>query len=270
MLNEPDKQAENQPIEVRCYFVRERNALLVRGQFPLMYTDYYLHLMQHGIKYEEQHDTLLKNTFSALTLHLASRPWGETTAWTLNFQAPLINVFAAGSNRTGGITGRVFTEDVKKSERQTLHSQTTDDGGSLRNSVIEIKGLDIFHAVEDYYLQSEQRPAKLYDLGDEDFVMISAQPECDLDWFESLDSDKVRDIDTAETLSLLEKREYKFDCGCSEERFFPMFATLPEEDRDHVFADVGMAVVTCPRCGAKIPVSRENFEKFMADEKTDG
>ena len=34
MLNDPSKEAENEPIEVRCYFVRERNALLVRGIFP--------------------------------------------------------------------------------------------------------------------------------------------------------------------------------------------------------------------------------------------
>ncbi len=33
--------------EIRCYFVRKRNCLLVRGRFSGMYMDYYLHLMQH-------------------------------------------------------------------------------------------------------------------------------------------------------------------------------------------------------------------------------
>ena len=37
-------------VELRSYFVRKRNALLVRGRFSPMYLDYYLHLMQHGIR----------------------------------------------------------------------------------------------------------------------------------------------------------------------------------------------------------------------------
>ena len=77
MLNDPAKESENIPIEIRCYFVRERNALLTRGQFGSLYMDYYLHLMQHGLKNEDQPDQLLKDGLAALTLHLASRPWAE-------------------------------------------------------------------------------------------------------------------------------------------------------------------------------------------------
>jgi hypothetical protein len=40
---EPDLSA----VELRSYFVRKRNALLVRGRFSPLYLDYYLHLMLH-------------------------------------------------------------------------------------------------------------------------------------------------------------------------------------------------------------------------------
>lgn len=264
MLNEPDKQSENEPVEVRCYFVRERNALLVRAQFTPLFTDYYLHLMQHKIRYEGESDLLLKNTLSALTLHLASRPWGEAAAWTLNFQDPLINVFATGSNRSGTLTGRVFDESVKKADKQTFHAQITEDGGSLRKSVIEIKGLDAFRAVEEFYKQSEQRRARIFELEEEDLVMITAQPQCDMEWFDALDLEAVKNIDQSETLSLLEKRVYRFDCGCSEEKFFNRLENLTPDDVDHVFSKEGFAEVICPRCGAKVILSREHFAAYIS------
>src|SRR6056297_1594322 len=101
MLNDPDKEAAPEPIEIRCYFVRERNALAVRGEFSSIYTDYYLHLMQHRIRYGEEQDNILKDGLAAMTLHLASRPWNEAVAWTINWQDPLQNIFLTGSNRLG-------------------------------------------------------------------------------------------------------------------------------------------------------------------------
>ena len=37
--------------KIESIYVRHRNALMVRGQFTPIYTDYYLHLMQHGIRH---------------------------------------------------------------------------------------------------------------------------------------------------------------------------------------------------------------------------
>ena len=43
------KETQDSNIEVRCYFVRDRNALAVRANFAPAYLDHYLHLMQHEI-----------------------------------------------------------------------------------------------------------------------------------------------------------------------------------------------------------------------------
>ncbi|MEM7387701.1 MAG: disulfide bond chaperone, partial [Verrucomicrobiota bacterium] len=110
-------------IEARSYFVRQRNALAIRCHFSPLYTDHYLHLMQHGIKLDPELDLLLKEALAAFTLHLVARPIRETIAWTLNFQDPLCNLFVTGGSLKQRVVGRVFTEDVKQGGENTFFSQ---------------------------------------------------------------------------------------------------------------------------------------------------
>ncbi len=93
-------------LEVRTSFVRNRNALLARADFGELFVDYYLHLGAHGLRLEPAIDALFKRALAAFTLHCASRPRNELTAWTVNFQEPLLNLFLAGDNGTGAVTGR--------------------------------------------------------------------------------------------------------------------------------------------------------------------
>lgn len=269
MLNDPDKESETESIEIRCYFVRERNALLVRGEFSPIYTDFYLHLMQHQIRYQEAQDQQLKDALATLTLHLASRPWNEATAWTLNTRNPRQNLFVTGSNRQGNITGRIFTEDVRDTEKDLFYSQVTADGQSARQSVVEIEEEnDIFEIAESYYKQSEQRTGRFFRHDVEDFVFVTAQPDCDMPWLLSLTDEKIRTIDQEETLSLLETRHYRFDCGCSPGRLFPIVAGMSDSTIDEVFAGKEVIAAGCPRCGAKYTLTREALEAFQSQENS--
>ena len=265
MLNNPEKISENSPLVIRCYFVRNRNALAVSGRFGSLYMDYYLHLMQHDIRNDERPDQWLKDGLAALTLHLASRPRGEAAAWTVNLQDPLLNLFVTGSNRQGNVTGRVFTENIKKGETNQFISQLTNDGAPLRQSTVEFDAIDVFGVVENYYHQSEQRPARYFRHGEEDFVMVTAQPDCDLAWFESLDDAAVRRLDGEEELSLLETRQYRFDCGCSVERIYPIIAGMPESAISDLFTEEGNAVAGCPRCGAQFELTLAGLEAHRND-----
>lgn len=75
--------------------------------------------MQHGIQPPEALDQMLKDTLAALALHLCSRPHDETTAWTIHVKEPQrANLFVTGSTNPGRVTGRVFTEDVKRKARR--------------------------------------------------------------------------------------------------------------------------------------------------------
>lgn len=266
MLNNPEKESDPEPMEVRCYFVRERNALLVRGEFSPVYTDFYLHLMQHQLKYEDGLDDWLKDGLAALTLHLASRPWNESVAWTLSWQKPLQNLFVTGSNRDGGITGRVFTEDVRERDNNLFISQTMREGEEPRQSMIEVEQPNLFSVAEIFYEQSEQREARFFRVDEEDFVLVTAQPDCDVDWLKSLNDEKIRTIDESETLSLLEKREYRFLCGCSPERIFPIVANMSPKSLDEMFGDTEVIPAGCPRCGARYTITREALEAYIKDQ----
>lgn len=267
MLNDPNKESENEPIEVRCYFVRNRNALLVRGDFGTIYRDYYLHLMQHGIKYPGKQDTILKEALAGLALHLASRPRNEAIAWTLSWRAPLYNLFVTGSNTAGNITGRIFTENVKEQAANLFFAQVSAPGQPPRQSTIEVRSDNFFTTVEDYYQLSEQRPARIFRYGEEDFVMMSAQPGCDLDWFHANTDESIRELDRNEELSLLETRYFSFDCGCSLFKLLPVIGGLSKETRDEVFGeDGGPAIINCPRCGASYAMTREMLEIYLEKE----
>ena len=255
---------DNKPsdIPVHCLFVRHRNALLVRAAFEPLYVDHYLHLMQHGIHIEPRLDLMLKDALAAMTLHLASRPWGEISAWTLHFQDPMFNLFTTGDSRLGNVIGRVFTENVRDSGTSLFLAQTNEFPKPARRSIVEFEGTELFPIVEEFYRQSEQRPARLFDLGDESYALVSAQPDCDLEWLESLDADAVRVLDATEELSLLEMRAYHYDCGCSMERVMPALSPLGPTDLDEIFEEGHPLKVTCPRCAAIFEVTRQDIERF--------
>ena len=242
---------------VESIFVRHRNALLVRGQFTPIYTDYYLHLMQHGIRPPVELDQMLKDTLAMLVLHLVARPWAESVAWTANLRAPRINLFVTGSSFEEAITGRVFTEDVREPDRNFFYSQTTTpESKQARLSTLEIEGKDPIVWLSQYYDQSEQRPARAFRLEDENFAIVAAQPDCDLEWLASLDAAAVAQITATEETTLLESRRFRFHCGCTLDKILPILGGW--KDRlDELFEDDEFINIQCPRCAAKYHVTRE-------------
>ena len=251
-------------IEVRTYFVRGRNALVARADFGELYVDYYLHQGQHGYQHEPTHDAMLKEALAALTLHSASRPWTESWAWTIHFAKPLLNLFVTGDNRRGMIVGQLFTENVKADDRGRFIADMVRERGEPRRSVVEFEGSEVFPTVEHFYTQSEGRPARYFRHGPEDFVMISAQPQCDVAWLESLDDEAARALDQTETLSLLETRLYRWECGCSQERMLAVLGPMMRNDPEGLFGAEEVLRISCPRCGARHVVTREALEAYVS------
>lgn len=259
-----DPEIENSRVEVRSYFVRHRNALLVRAEFSPIYVDYYLHLMQHSLKPAPEDDALLKDALAAMALHATSKPWKQTIAWTLHFEDPLLNLFVTGDSIGEYVVGRVFSDGVKEKGHGLFYSQVMSAQDPTRQSNIEITGRDVFAAVEQYYEQSEQLRGRIFRYSEEDIVMISAQPQCDLEWLESLDDEAVRELDQQEELSLLEVRRFRFDCGCSVDKIFPALVPLIKRDgMDAFFAGDAFLKTDCPRCGAAFQITREDIEAFL-------
>jgi len=257
----------DQGLEVRTYFARGRNALVARAEFSELYAALYLHQMDYDLRLQPAQDQLLRDALAAVTLHCAGRPLHETVAWTVNFQSPLVNIFAAGDNRLGTVIGNAFTENIKHAPSNLFYADTIGDNQQARRSMIEFEGGDFFTAVEKFYRQSEQRPARFFRHAEEDIVMIAAQPDCDMAWLESLDVETVRRLDQDVELALLEQRHYRFECGCNQDRMLDMLVPVMRRQPEDLFQNEEVIRVHCPRCGARHTITRESLEARLAAEK---
>lgn len=251
-------------LEIRSYFVRGRNALVARADFGELYVDYYLHQGQHGYQHAPEHDGMLKEALAAMALHCASRPRNESAAWTIHFEQPRLNLFVTGNSQLGTVVGQLFTENVRDKGHNLFVADVVQAGEPPRRSAVDFTGTSVFAAAEHYYAQSEQRPARFFHFGPEDFVFVSAQPQCDLAWLESLDDDAIRHLDETETLSLLERRSYRWECGCTQDRMFAVLASVMRTDPDGLFGDDPSLRMSCPRCGARHTITREALEAYLA------
>ncbi len=265
------RMSESKPInpaesglEVRTHFVRNRNVLVARADFSELYVDYYLHLGEQKIMVAPEHDAIFKRALAAFVLHCASRPWKEMVAWTMNFQEPLVNVFLTGDNETGAITGRVFAEDVRQLEQNVFYVDVVKVGEPKRRSAVNFSGADPLVAVEAFYAQSEQRPGRLFQLGEEEFALVAEHPDCDVAWMQALTVERMRELDKTETLSLMEKRIYRWHCGCNQERMMEVLAPVMRQDAEGLFGDGQKIEIRCPRCAARHAITREAMEAFVA------
>lgn len=251
-------------LEVRTYYVRNRNAMVARADFGDLFVDYYLHLSTNQIHVSPEHDEMFKRGLAAFTLHCGSRPWNEIIAWTINFQQPLVNLFLTGDNDTGAVTGRVFSENVKEGPHNLFFSDVVRGTQPKRRSMVTFDGSDPIAAVEKFYAQSEQRGARYFQLGEEEWVMVTEHPDCDLEWFNSLTTEKLHALDTSDTLVLLERRIHRWHCGCNQDRMMEVLAPTMKHDPEALFGDDAKIEIRCPRCGARHTVTREAMEAFIS------
>ncbi len=252
-------------LELRTYYVRGRNVLVARADFGALFVDYYLHLGAQRMRPAPEHDAMFKRALAVFVLHCASRPWNEMTAWTINFQSPRVNLFLTGDNDTGAVTGRVFDENVKELPENIFYADVVRDRQPARRSAVNFAGTDPIAAVEKFYAQSEQRPARVFQLGEEDFALIGEHPDCDTAWFQALTTEAVRELDRTETLSLLERRIYRWHCGCNQGRMLQVLAPAMRADAEGLFGGDAKIEIRCPRCGGRHTVTREALEAFVAN-----
>lgn len=258
---EPD---DSTSLEVRTYFVRGRNALVARAAFESLYVDYYLYQGRLGVQHAPFHDGLFKELLAALTLYCASRPWNETIAWTAHLERPRLNLFATGDNPRGTIVGQIFTDNVKEMGKNLFFADVARGSQPQHRSSVDFEGLKLFQAAEIFHARSEQRPARYFAHGEEDFVLVAAQPDCDLDWLASLTDDAIRALDQTEQLSLLETRSYRWHCGCTQDRMMAALGPVMKTDPTGLFGEEASLRMRCPRCGLRYLITREGMEAWLA------
>jgi molecular chaperone Hsp33 len=254
--------------EVTIDFVRHRNVMLVRGDLGPLFVDYYLHLADNKLKYDPALGRLLKDLLAAFALHCASRPMFEHLAWTLGIQDPRVNLFVTGDNEDCTVAGRLFTENVREAERNVFFSDLLPRrGAEKRRSVINFDGADMFRAVETFYANSEQRTARYFDLGEDHYAMLISHPDCDEAWLQAVDLAGVKALGETETLARIDRRAYRWNCGCTQQKIVAALGPAAKDGLDELFHGEESIRVQCPRCAATHVVTREAMEAFLASAK---
>ena len=266
-----DQADEPNGAEVTVDFVRHRNALLVRADLSPLFMDYYLHLADHHLRHTPEQDAIFKEALAAFVLHCASRPLNEHIAWTINLQQPRLNVFLAGDNEDFTVTGRLFTGNVKAAPRNIFFNDSiARRGAEPRRSVVNFNGAGIFAAAQAYYLVSEQRPARYFEAGEDEFAMLASHPDCDMAWFNAVEVPGVRTLARTETLARLGQRLYRWHCGCTQQKILGAVAPAFRADPEGVFGDSESIRVECPRCAALHSLTREAMEAYLAQSQKGG
>lgn len=252
-------------LEVRTEFVRSRHVLCARADLGDLFVDYYLHLAEHGLRLEPEHDVMFKRALAAFVLHQASRPRDELTAWTINCQAPRVNLFLTGDNATGTVAGRVFAENVKELPENLFYADVVRGNRPKQRSVVHYRGADPVAGAERLYAQSEQRRARYFRLAGDEWALFTEHPDCDFAWFDALTAGEVPALGGQETLVPLETRICRWHCGCNQQRMLEVLAPVMRQSPDELFGGEPRIEIRCPRCAARHHVTREALEAFVAE-----
>jgi hypothetical protein len=140
-----------------------------------------------------------------------------------------------------------------------LFAQNLQNNKEPQTSVITLPGGPVEDWVQDFYRQSEQRQSRAFDLGEDKFALITAQPDADHDWLQELTEDDVRAISEVEQTKLLETRKFKFSCGCTVEKILPVVRAMKHDFAD-LLSEQGFLEISCPRCGATYKVTPEQVQ----------
>jgi molecular chaperone Hsp33 len=260
-----DEVSELNGSEITVDFIRHRNVMLIQSDLGSLLVDYYLHLADHRLRHSPEHDALLKQALVAFTLHGASRPRNEHFSWTIGLQDPRLNLFLAGDNEDCIVAGRLFTENVREAPKNVFYSEAmASRSAEKRRSVVNFEGADMFRAAEAFYAGSDQRRVRYFDLGEDHYAMLLSHPDFDEEWLRGITLDGVRGLAATETLARIERRLYRWHCGCKQSRILNALGPAARADFVGLFGNSELIHVQCPRCAAQHAITREAMEAWLA------
>jgi molecular chaperone Hsp33 len=256
---------DSEGIRVSNAFVRERNVLLSRADFGPLFMDFFIHLQEHSISADPGLILLFRDFLAAFTLHCAARPRNEVLAWTIQLQNPPRSLFLTADTEWSTVSGRFFTDGIKEEPSHMFYQELVRRGKPLHRSIVPFAGEDPKATVEFYYSQSEQRPCRFFHLDGDSYALLTAHPDWDQTWFQSLDQPAVANMEFQETVNTIESRLYRWWCGCAPDKIMQILKAPMLADPEALFGSDDSITVNCPRCGAKHPISRSAMEQ-LTDE----
>ncbi len=253
---EPPRVGES---TVRRYLDHQRDVIIASADLSSMFAAYLDHVRRWENAIDDLSYTFMRQGLGAATLHLSCRPRGEIVGWTINIRQPPTNIFLTGDSGDAIVTGRIFTDNVKTFATSRMFVQISKPGKEPSQSTVEVNGIDIFEIFEQYYDQSEQTPARFFEITDQNYLMVHGLPEVDVPWLQDLSREEAVELTTGELKSLGETT-YRYQCGCSPTRIMDLMLEIYRQQPAELFRDDAEVEVLCPRCGRRWWIKRDEFE----------
>ncbi|NMB75356.1 MAG: hypothetical protein GYA21_09515 [Myxococcales bacterium] len=243
--------------EIKIFLDLERDAVFCHGRFENLFDTYRRHVARWESLPAEPLLSKMQALLAATCLHLSCKPRDQFTAWTLNLNQPVANLFATGDNQAGTVAGRLITTGVRTEPENRLFVESR-RGAQHSESLLSFSLDEIPAIVEAYYERSEQTRVRLFAPAEAEFLLVFGLPQVDESWLASLDaSSALRRIE--QELTPVEKRAFRFDCGCNAQRMMDVLRSLFGDKVEALFAGEDQLEVFCPRCGRRWWIAREDF-----------
>lgn len=263
-----EQQLTGQYSVAESYFIREKNILMVEADLSKLRQSFLDHARQNEVQPTEQIENIFWQGLAAFTLHCASKPKHNVFAWTINLADPCLNLFYGGDTDWDAVTGRWFTENVDVTSENRFFQEVAGRNGQINRSFVPFQGHDLFMAVEAFYRQSEQRPARFFQLSCERFVMLAAHPDYDKEWFNQCTQEDLHSLREKETLAFMERRPVLWKCGCSQSKILHLLLPMYRDNREELMGEEEAITIQCPRCAGRYRISREMLEAQAANESS--
>lgn len=238
----------------------ERHLVISRGNFHDFFAAWESHVLLWDGMPDGLGKVMMRQGLAIGAIHLSNAPRDMSFGMTIHLHTPPTNVFVTGNGPEASITGRVYVDGVKQLESSRLYMQSQRPGQEPSLSLLEVHGFDVLEFCESYYLNSEQRLARFFELTDDEYLQVLSLPGADGDFFAGLDRDSAVAL-LSEELVLLEERTFFFQCGCNPQRMMKALRDIFSAQPDELFQGDDRVETSCPRCGRRWWVTREEFEQ---------
>lgn len=256
----------NPPVcPVHCSFIRHRNILLTEADLTPVFEGLQQHLDSFRIVQPVDLQPRFRDFLAAFVLHAASRPRTEHVAWTIHFRQPLFGIFLTADCGECTVAGRLLTKGLRQEDTNIFYQDLVVRGRDPHRSIVPFEGDSARHAVEFFCSQSEQRPAKLFPVSDNQYMLFRAHPDYDEAWFRALSPGHLPGLRRDEVIREIERRPFRWHCGCHQGRIMDALLHPFRHDREGLFGNDETITVNCPRCASRHHVSREAMEARLRD-----
>jgi molecular chaperone Hsp33 len=247
---------------LRRHMDSERHLVISHGDYRDFFSAWESHVQLWDGMPDGLGKVMMKQALAIGALHLSNSPRDLSFGLTIHLHNPPTNVFVTGNGPEAAVTGRVYVDGVKQLESSRLYmqSQRPDQEPSL--SVLEVHGFDVLEFCETYYLNSDQRPARFFELTNDEYLQVLSLPGADSGFIAGLDRDAAAAL-LAEDPVLLEERGFFFQCGCNPQRMMKAIRDIFSDRPDELFQGDDRVETSCPRCGRRWWVTREEFEQNL-------